>query len=49
MGEKNTQWEVGTLVALRQNACYYRNKKWTFEDLLPCYCYAMRTKRTTIR
>jgi len=24
---------------MQQNA-YYRNLKWTFEDLLPCYCYA---------
>ena len=31
-----------------QNA-YYRNLKWTFEDLLPCYCYAVKTKSTTIR
>jgi len=28
---------------MQQNACY-RNTKWTFADLLPCYCYAMKTK-----
>jgi len=28
---------------------YYRNLKWTFEDLLPCYCYTIKTKSTTIR
>jgi len=33
---------------IRQNA-YYRNLKRTFEDLLPCYCYAIKTKSTTIR
>jgi len=32
---------------MRQNA-YYRNLKWTFEDLFPCYCYAIKTKSTTI-
>jgi len=31
-----------------QNA-YYRNLKLTFEDLLPCYSYAIKTKSTTIR
>jgi len=25
---------------MRQNA-YYRNLKWTLEDLLPCYCYTI--------
>jgi len=25
---------------------YYRNFKWTFQDLLPCYCYAIKTKST---
>ena len=33
---------------MRQNA-YYRNLKWTFEDLLQCYCYAIKTKITIIR
>jgi len=33
-GGKNPQWEPWS-----QNA-YYRNLKWTSEDLLPCYCYA---------
>jgi len=34
---------------VQQNACY-RNMKWTFEDLLPCYCYAIKTNsRTTPR
>ena len=27
----------------------YRNMKWTLEDWLPCNCYAMKTKGTTIR
>jgi len=27
---------------MRQNV-YYRNLKWTFEDLLPCCCYAIKT------
>jgi len=27
---------------MRQNA-FYRYLKWNFEDLLPCYCYAMKT------
>jgi len=33
---------------MRQNA-YSRNLKWTFEDLLLCYCYAIQIKSTTIR
>jgi len=33
---------------MRQNA-YNQNLKWTFEDLLPCHCYAIKTKNTTIR
>ena len=33
---------------VRQNA-FYGNLKRTFEDLLPCYCYAMKTNSTTIR
>jgi len=33
---------------MRQNA-YDRNVKWTFEDLLPCYCYAIKTNDRTIR
>jgi len=34
---------------MQQNACY-RDVKWTFEDLLPCYCYAIKTNsRTTVR
>ena len=32
---------------MRQNA-YSHNLKWTFEDLLLCYCYAIKTKSTTI-
>ena len=32
---------------MRQNA-YSHNLKWTFEDLLPCYCYAIKTRSTTI-
>jgi len=42
--EKNS---VGALVTYAQNA-YYRNLKRTFEDLLPCYCYAIKTENTTI-
>ena len=30
-------------------ATLYCNLKLTFEDLLPCYCYAIKTKSTTIR
>jgi len=33
---------------MQQNACY-RNIKWTFADSLPCYCYATKTNRRTIR
>jgi len=33
---------------MRQNA-WYRNFKWTSEDLLPCYCYAKKSKSKTIR
>jgi len=33
---------------MQQNV-YYRNLKWTFEDLLPCYCYAIKTRSATIR
>jgi len=33
---------------LRKNA-YYVNLKWSFEDLLPCYCYATKTHSRTIR
>ena len=33
---------------VRQNA-YYRNFKWTFEDLLPCYCYCNKSNSRTIR
>ena len=33
---------------MRQNA-YYGNLKWIFEDLLPCYCYAINTNSRTIR
>jgi len=32
---------------MQQNACCC-NLKWTFEDLLPCYCYAIKIKSTTI-
>ena len=32
---------------IRQKA-YYHNLKWTFEDLLPCYCYAMKINSRTI-
>ena len=27
---------------------YYRNLKWTFEDLLPCYCYAIKNNSGTV-
>jgi len=30
---------------MRQNACCHY-LKWTVEDLLPCYCYAIKTYRT---
>ena len=32
---------------MRQNA-YFRNLKWTLEDLLPCYCYKIKTNSRTI-
>jgi len=28
---------------------YDRNLRWTFNDLLPCCCYAIQTNRRTIR
>jgi len=43
--EKNLSGSPGHM---RQNA-YYRNLKWTSEDLLPCYCYTIKTKSTTTR
>jgi len=33
---------------MRKNA-YYSNLKWTFEDLLPCYCYVIKTNSRTNR
>jgi len=33
---------------MQQNACY-RNIKRNFEDLLPWYCYALKTNSRTIR
>jgi len=33
---------------VQQNACY-RNMKWTFEDLLLCYSYAIHTNSRTTR
>jgi len=33
---------------LRQNACY-RNLKWIFEDLLPCFSYAIKPSSGTFR
>jgi len=33
---------------MRENA-YYCNLKWTFEDLVPCYCYAIKANSKTIR
>jgi len=33
---------------MQQNACH-RNMKWTFADLLPWYCYAIKTNNRTIR
>jgi len=33
---------------MQQNACY-RNVKWTFADLLPCYYYAMKTNSGSAR
>jgi len=32
----------GSTGHMRENA-YHRSLKWTFEDLLPCYCYAIKT------
>jgi len=34
---------------MEQNACYRRNIKRKFEDLLPCYCYAIKTNSRAIR
>ena len=31
---------------MQKNACYC-NLKWTFEDLLPCYCYAIKINTGT--
>jgi len=39
---------IGSPAHMRENA-YYRNLKWTIKGLLPCYCYAIKTKSTTIR
>ena len=33
---------------LQQNA-WHHNLKWTFEDLLPCYYYTIKTNSETIR
>jgi len=33
---------------MQQNACH-SNIKWTFADLLPCYCYAIKTNSRKIR
>jgi len=33
---------------MQQNA-QYRNLKWTFEDLLPCYYYTIKTTSKSIR
>ena len=33
---------------MQQNVCH-RNTKWTFADLLPCYCYAIKTNSRKIR
>jgi len=33
---------------MQQNA-FYRHLKWTFEDMLPRYCYAIKTSDGTIR
>jgi len=46
LGEKKPA--VGALDTVRQNA-YYPNLKWTFEDSLPWYCYAIKTNSRTIR
>ena len=32
---------------MQQNACH-RNIQWTFVDLLPCYCYAIKTNSRKI-
>ena len=41
-------YQLATLRHMRQNA-YYCHLKSTFEDLLPCYCYAIETESTTLR
>jgi len=38
---------VGALVACGET--HYPNLKLTFEDLMPCYCYATKTHSRTIR
>ena len=40
---------VGALHGHMRKNAYFRNSKWTFEDLLPCYCYATKTHNRTIR
>ena len=41
---KRLRWTV----SCNKNACY-SNIKWTFTDLLPCYCYTIKTNSRTIR
>jgi len=40
-------WLPALNIHMRQNV-YCRNLKCTFEHLLPCYCYAIKTNRRTI-
>jgi len=35
--------------SLMQQNTYYRNIKWTSADLLPCYCYAIKTNSRITR
>jgi len=36
---------VGALHGHMRKNAYYRNLKWTFYDLLPCYSYARKTHK----
>jgi len=50
--KKQIGWKklaVGALHGHMRKNAYFRNSKWTFEDLLPYYCYAIKTHRRTIR
>jgi len=40
---------VGALHGHTRKNAYYSNLKLTFENLLPCYCYATKKRSRTIR